>query len=55
MALEKLMLPSVSFCVDKINHTLDTGLSRIELSVYSYSYDEFQQKIGQTDLYFKKV
>lgn len=55
MSLEKLLLPSVPFCINKINQTLDTGLSRIELSVYSHSHDEYEEKIKKTDLYFKKV
>jgi hypothetical protein len=53
MSLEKLLLPSISFCIDKINRTLDTGLSRIELSVYSHSHDEYEKKIEKTDLYFQ--
>lgn len=53
MSLEKLLLPSIPFCINKVNQTLDTGLSRIELSVYSHSYDEYLEKIKKTDLYFQ--
>ena len=55
MSLEKLLLPSISFFTNKINDTLDTGLSRIELSVYCYSFDEFLSKICKTEFYNQKV
>ena len=46
MALDDLLLPGLSFYQDKIRPCLDEGLSRIELSNYFYSTQNYVEKFG---------
>lgn len=55
MNLKKILEPTVSFFIDKIVKTKKDGFSRIEISDYFYTYDEWQKQCRSTSSYEKKI
>lgn len=55
MNLHKLLDPTITFFTDKILSTMDSGLSRIELSNYFYSDKDFKKTFGDINFYEKEI
>lgn len=55
MNLHKLLDPTIAFLTDKLLPTMDTGFSRIELSNYFYSADDFEKTFGDIEFYEKEI
>ncbi len=51
MTLDKLIYPTQAFLHDKMLPTLECGLSRIELSNYFNSFDDYFDNLGAIDYY----
>ena len=55
MNLHKLLDPTIAFFTDKILNTMETGLSRIEMSNYFYSANDFEKAFGDINFYEKEI
>lgn len=55
MAISKLLYPSIAFLQDKLLPTLEEGLSRIELSNYFNSWDNYRDNIGAINSYRMQI
>lgn len=55
MNLHKLLDPALTFFTDKLLNTMDAGFSRIELSNYFYSADDFEKAFGDISFYEKEI
>ena len=55
MNLHKMFNPTLAFFTDKLLGTMDSGLSRIELSHYFYSAKDFEKTFGDIDFYEKEI
>jgi len=55
MNLHKLLDPTITFFTDKLLGTMDSGLSRIEISNYFYSAKDFEKTFGDINFYEKEI
>jgi hypothetical protein len=55
MNLHKLLDPELAFYTDKLLETRETGFSRIELSNYFYSTEDYDKFFGDINCYQKEI